>query len=92
MAARPRCSWPAGVPFVSDAQLQTALQDAGLPDDQVEAIVDENESARIDGLRLSLSVLVLLALLALFLTRLLPVEAVGSGRPHAQPEGSTAET
>src|SRR6185436_12091742 len=42
-----------GVPFVSDAQLQTALQDAGLPEDQVEAIVDENETARIDGLRVS---------------------------------------
>ena len=81
-----------GVPFVSDAQLETALHDAGLPEDQVEAIVDENETARIDGLRLSLSVLVLLALLALFFTRLLPVEAVGAGPPRAQPEGSTAAT
>ena len=81
-----------GVPFVSDEQLETALNDAGLPEAQVEAILDENETARIDGLRLSLSVLVLLALLALFLTRLLPVEAVGTGPPHAQPEASTAET
>ena len=79
-----------GVPFVSDEQLETALQDAGLPEAQVEAILDENETARIDGLRLSLSVLVLLALLALFLTRLLPVEAVGTGPPRAQPEASTA--
>ena len=80
-----------GVPFVSDDQLETALHDAGLPEDQVEAIRAENETARIDGLRLSLSVLVLITLLALFLTRLLPVTAVGA--VARGPDGvSTAET
>jgi hypothetical protein len=81
-----------GVPFVSDEQLETALRDAGLPEAQVEAIVDENETARLDGLRLSLSVLVLLALLALFLTRLLPVTPVGADPPNGQRKASTSET
>ncbi len=81
-----------GVPFVSDDQLQTALRDAGLPEAQVDAIVDENETARIDGLRVSLSVLVLLALLGLFFTRLLPVEAVGADPPGGQRKAPTAET
>jgi Na+/melibiose symporter-like transporter len=73
-----------GVPFVSDEQLETALRDAGLPEDEIEAIRDDNETARIDGLRLSLSVLVLLALLALYFTRLLPVTPVGGGPARDQ--------
>ncbi len=67
-----------GVPFVSDADLDAALSETGLPDEQVEAIIDENESARIAGLRLSLAVLALLAGVALFFTRLLPTTPVGS--------------
>ena len=68
-----------GIPFVSDADLETALRDAGVPEAQVAAIVDENESARLDGLRLSLSVLALITALALFFTRLLPTEPAGGG-------------
>ena len=40
----------------------------------------------------SLSVLVLLALLGLFFTRLLPVEAVGAGPPDGQRKAPPAET
>ena len=59
--------WPA---------LETALTEAGLTDSerQVDAIVDENETARIDGLRVSLTVLALLAAVALLFTRMIPVE------------------
>ncbi|HRD62858.1 MAG TPA: MFS transporter [Nocardioides sp.] len=70
-----------GVPFLSDEQLETALTDAGLPEAEVEAISDVNATARIDGLRISLSVLALLAVLALFLTQLLPTRPVGAGPP-----------
>lgn len=70
-----------GVPFVSDAQLETALDDAGLPPDEAQAIVDENESARIDALRASLMVLALVAALALFFSRLLPTRPVGAAEP-----------
>jgi hypothetical protein len=67
-----------GVPFVSDQDLVTALDQAGVPTAQADVIVDENESARIDGLRVSLFVLALIAAIALFFTRLLPTAAVGS--------------
>jgi Na+/melibiose symporter-like transporter len=70
-----------GVPFLSDGDLRTALRDADVEAGAVEAIVDTNSSARIAGLRVALAVLALIAVLALFLTRLLPTEAVGS-RPE----------
>jgi Na+/melibiose symporter-like transporter len=68
-----------GIPFVSDADLDRALADAGVPAAQADAVIAENESARIDGLRLSLVVLALVAALALFFTRMLPTVPVGSG-------------
>jgi MFS family permease len=74
-----------GVPFVSDADLKAALRDAGVEPEQVTAILDTNAEARIDGLRVSLAILSLIAVLALFLTRLLPTEAVGSSRNDASP-------
>ena len=40
-----------GVPFISDADLEAALKDAHVPPQASDAIVDENEKARIDGLR-----------------------------------------
>ena len=52
-----------GVPFISDSQLKTALAEAHVPPDAAQAIVGENETARIDGLRSSLSVLALVALI-----------------------------
>ncbi len=63
-----------GVPFVSDADLKTALAKAGVPPKAADAIVEENETARLDGLRSSLSVLGLIALVALFFTRRIPTE------------------
>ena len=68
-----------GIPFVSDADLDRALADAGVPAAQADAVIAENESARIDGLRLSLVVLALVAAVALFFTRMLPTVPVGSG-------------
>jgi len=61
-----------GVPFVSDAQLKTALDKAGVAPDTASVIVDENATARLDGLRSSLSVLALIALVALVFTRGIP--------------------
>jgi hypothetical protein len=58
--------------------VRSGLTEAGLPEDQVTAIVDENASARIDGLRTSLGVLAVLAAVAIFLTRLLPTRPAGS--------------
>ena len=67
-----------GVPFISDADLKTALDDAHVPPKTADAIVDENETARLDGLRSSLSVLAVFALLALLFSRRIPTEQPAS--------------
>jgi MFS family permease len=61
-----------GIPFVSDNQLRQTLEQAGLPDSEIQAVVEVNAKARIEALRVSLAVLAVLAMLATFLTRLLP--------------------
>jgi hypothetical protein len=63
----------AGVPFVSDADLHTVLEDAGVPPEVADDIVEENASARIDALRAALASLALLALVALLFTGRIPV-------------------
>jgi len=61
-----------GIPFVSDAQLKTELDKAGVPADEAQAIVDENADARLAALRSSLSVMALIALIAVFFTFRIP--------------------
>ena len=39
-----------GVPFISDADLEQALDDAGVPPATATAVVDENAEARLDAL------------------------------------------
>lgn len=72
----------AGIPFIPDTALTDALASAGVTGATAEAIVEENEEARLDGLRASLSGLALLALLALFLTGGLPTRRPGAAE-HA---------
>ena len=74
-----------GVPFVSDADLEAALKDAGVSSATSAAVVDENAKARLEGLRASLAVLAVLALVALFLSRSIPTTPVGA-------EGSSDST
>jgi hypothetical protein len=87
-----------GVPFVSDADVRTGLEELGIDADTTEAIVDSNAAARIDGLRSALAVLALITLVALVTARWLPTvqpsdprfaEAVRSGRTpdRDQPAG-----
>src|SRR6516162_7310047 len=63
-----------GAPFISDKDLQAQLNKAGVSGKTADAIVTENANARIDGLRSSLSVLAVLALIALFTSRRIPAE------------------
>ncbi|HEV2922449.1 MAG TPA: MFS transporter [Solirubrobacteraceae bacterium] len=58
-----------GVPFVSDAQLKSALDQAGVAPQASDAIVEENASARLTALRSALSVLAIVALVALLFSR-----------------------
>jgi MFS family permease len=67
-----------GIPFISDADLKSALDKGGVPKEQADAIVQENAAARLDGLRTSLSVLALIALMAVLFTFRLPTRQPGS--------------
>ena len=75
-----------GIPFVSDAQLETGLAEAGVDEAAATAIVEENTQARLDGLRSALTVLALLAAIAFFATGGLPTRQPGSPDPEAEPE------
>jgi MFS family permease len=70
-----------GAPFVSNTDLEAALRQAGLDEQATGAIVDENAKARIDGLRASLALLDLFAIIALFFTRRIPTEQPGGHAP-----------
>jgi hypothetical protein len=59
---------------MSDKDLQAALNKAGVTGKTADAIVTENADARIDGLRSSLSVLAVIALIALFTSRRIPAQ------------------
>jgi MFS family permease len=67
-----------GVPFVSDADLKAALKKAGVPAKTTDAVVAENTTARLDGLRSSLSVMAIVALIALPFTRRIPTQQPAS--------------
>jgi len=82
VAAKAQVDLAGGVPFLSDNDLKAALDKAGVPAKTADAIITENTDARIDGLRSSLSLLALIALLALFTTRRIPAR---------QPTGAAEE-
>ena len=67
-----------GAPFMSDADLEAALKDAHVPPRASNAIVDENEKSRIDALRVAVSVLALITLLALPFARGIPTVQPGA--------------
>jgi MFS family permease len=66
-----------GVPFVSDSDLRKALADTGLDRATQSAIVAENATARLLGLRTALWLVTLLTVVSLFFTGMLPRRAVG---------------
>jgi MFS family permease len=85
-----------GVPFVSDKDLEAALQKANVPKSTADEIVKENSAARLDALRASLSAIALIALAALFLGGSIPDEQPGGveaeARAEPQPTPSAALT
>ncbi|MCB5275325.1 putative transport protein HsrA [Arthrobacter sp. SO5] len=77
-----------GAPFLSDADLQQAMEAAGASEQVTQAALDENEKARIDGLHAALAILALIACAALFFTQRipgLPVAAAVSTAPADAP-------
>ncbi|MCC0099956.1 MFS transporter [Streptomyces flavotricini] len=69
-----------GAPFLSDAQLNSALDEAGAESAVTEAALDANATARIDGLKAALCILALAALTALFFTQRIPETQPGAAR------------
>jgi len=82
LSSKAQVELSAGIPFVSDADLNAVLQQADVPPATANAIVDENAQSRINGLRAALAVLALIALLALVLTRRLPTVQPGDEKPE----------
>jgi EmrB/QacA subfamily drug resistance transporter len=70
-----------GVPFVSDADLEAALDEAGVNRRTSEAALDAYRDARIDGLRTSLAILAVAAILALFYAQRIPTTQPGAREP-----------
>ncbi|MEH0635193.1 MFS transporter [Streptomyces bottropensis] len=70
-----------GVPFLSDAELESALDEAGTSEKVAQAALDANEEARIDGLRAAVAILAFAALLAMFFTSRIPKSQPGSAKP-----------
>jgi MFS family permease len=65
-----------GVPFVSDTDLRTALDESGVPQDQADAIVAANADARIKALDSALWIVALFGMIGLLFTGLLPVRSL----------------
>jgi EmrB/QacA subfamily drug resistance transporter len=79
-----------GVPFVSDADLEAALEDEGLTSSATDAALDAYEDARLDGLRAALAILAVLTVVALFLAQRVPTVQPGARRDVAEPTEAKA--
>ena len=81
-----------GVPFISDADLESALEEAGVAGDTAVAIVDENATARLRALRAALAIIAIIAAAALFFSGTIPTRQprsqgadTGRGPPDLDP-------
>jgi MFS family permease len=66
-----------GVAFVSDADLEAALDDAGVEPQTTDAALDAYRDARIDGLRSALAILAAATIVALFFAQRIPTTQPG---------------
>jgi MFS family permease len=73
-----------GIPFISDADLEAALDETAASSETSDAALDAYADARLDGLRSALAILAVLAVLALFLAQSIPTRP-----PGAAPRTST---
>jgi hypothetical protein len=69
-----------GVPFISDADLETALDDAGVDEQTSDAVLTAYGEARLDGLRSALGILALLVVPALFAAQRIPTTQPGDAK------------
>ena len=78
LKSQAQVTFGAGIPFVSDTAVSTALEAQGASSETIQAVLQVNADARIEALRTSLFVVVIAATLALFFTRRIPTEPPGS--------------
>jgi Na+/melibiose symporter-like transporter len=67
-----------GVPFISDADLEAALDEARVDRRTTNATLEAYAEARLDGLRSALAILALLVLVALFAAQRIPTRQPGA--------------
>ena len=67
-----------GVQFISDADLEKALDEANVSSETSKAAVDAYGEARISGLKSALAILALLSIVALFLAQRIPTRQPGA--------------
>ena len=92
LSSRASVELAGGIPFIPDDQLEEALAEAGVTGEVAEAVTEENEAARLDGLRSALALLALLALVALLLTKALPTRQPGDREPDDAEEPAEPST
>jgi hypothetical protein len=78
-----------GVPFISDSDLNAALDKANVPPHQSDAALAAYQDARIAGLESALAVLAVAAVIALFLAQRIPTVQPGQAR-EALPDATTS--
>jgi MFS family permease len=86
-ASRAEVELTSGVPFISDKELDALLDDAGVPEATADAVLDENEQARLTGLRAALAVLAMLALVGGILTFGIPTRQPAAAHSSPEPDG-----
>jgi MFS family permease len=67
-----------GIPFISDADLEAALDEAGASSEATDAALDAYADARLAGLRSALAILAMITVLALFFAQMIPKRPPGS--------------
>jgi len=57
------------VPFISESDARELMAEAGVSEDVINEVVDQNEASQTDGLRAALAVLAVMGAIALFFTQ-----------------------
>jgi hypothetical protein len=66
------------VPFLSDDQIKSAMEESGADSNLTSAVLDANAEARLDGLRAALGILAMASVVALFFTQRIPTTQSGA--------------
>jgi MFS family permease len=74
-----------GVPFISDADLEQALEEAGATSAGTDAAIEAYSEARLDGLRSALAILAVLAIVALLYAQRIPKTQPAAAKSTSPP-------